>query len=59
MRSDYLSARVLLALPDVETHWTLAARTSVPVTQARIRLWLVSDEGVVTVVSTNADGGGS
>lgn len=51
MRGDHASARVVLALPAVETYRTLAARTSAPLTQARVELWLVSEGGTVRGIS--------
>jgi hypothetical protein len=54
MRADHPSARVILALPDVETYRTLAARTSPPLIQARVELWLVSEGGTVSEISKDA-----
>ncbi len=59
MRSDYPSARVVLALPDMETYRTLAARTSVPLGNAAVELWLVGSSGTVTELRVNTGGGGS
>lgn len=58
MRADQPSARVALALPDVETYRHLAARTSTPLTDAGVEVWLVSSGGTVKML-VGSDGGAS
>jgi peptidoglycan/xylan/chitin deacetylase (PgdA/CDA1 family) len=56
MRTDNPSARIILALPDVTTYRTLAARTCSPLTEAGLGLWLVAQDRSVTVLD---NGGGN
>jgi hypothetical protein len=48
MRSDSVSARVILAFPTFETFRALARRCGKPLRQAGIEIWLVDEQGAVT-----------
>ncbi len=59
MRSAHPSARVVLALPDMETYRNLAARTADPLAKAAVQLWLVSSIGTIAELLVSTGEGGT
>lgn len=55
MRNDHPAARIVLALPDVETYRTLVLRTVGPLNLAGLELWLVTQAGMVTETTNSTE----